>query len=95
MTDLRAARYRSRANWIGPEPDSVLRSVRSLNTTQLRFDFVEVTMVKKPLREMLEMPKNVHQKRHAADAMTRQVTQNNCMDLTRSQITSEETMGSS
>ena len=29
-TDLRAARYRARANWIGPEPDSVLRSVRSL-----------------------------------------------------------------
>jgi len=32
-TDLRAARYRSRANWIGPEPDSVLRSVRSLIKT--------------------------------------------------------------
>jgi len=28
--DLRAVRYRARANWIGPEPDSVLRSVRSL-----------------------------------------------------------------
>ena len=32
-TDLRAARYRSWANWIGPEPDSVLRSVRSLAVT--------------------------------------------------------------
>jgi len=29
-TDLQAVRYRFRANWIGPEPDSVLRSVRSL-----------------------------------------------------------------
>jgi len=29
-TDLQAVRYRARANWIGPEPDSVLRSVRSL-----------------------------------------------------------------
>jgi len=29
-TDLLAARYRARANWIGPEPDSVLISVRSL-----------------------------------------------------------------
>jgi len=29
-TDLPADRYRARANWIGPEPDSVLRSVRSL-----------------------------------------------------------------
>ena len=32
-TDLRAVRYRARANWIGPEPDSVLRSVRSLILT--------------------------------------------------------------
>ena len=30
VTDLRAVWYRARANWIGPEPDSVLRSVRSL-----------------------------------------------------------------
>jgi len=29
-TDLPAVRYRARANWIGPEPDSVLRPVRSL-----------------------------------------------------------------
>jgi len=29
-TDLRAVRYWARANWIRPEPDSVLRSVRSL-----------------------------------------------------------------
>ena len=29
-TDLRAVRYRARANWIGPEPASVVRSVRSL-----------------------------------------------------------------
>ena len=29
-TNLRVVRYRARANWIGPEPDSVLRSVRSL-----------------------------------------------------------------
>jgi len=29
-TDLRAVRYWARANWIGPEPDLVLRSVRSL-----------------------------------------------------------------
>jgi len=29
-TDLLAVWYRARANWIGPEPDSVLRSVRSL-----------------------------------------------------------------
>jgi len=33
-TDLRAVQYRARANWIGPEPDSVLRSVRSLHDTQ-------------------------------------------------------------
>ena len=32
-TDLRAVQYRARANWIGPEPDSVLRSVRSLAYT--------------------------------------------------------------
>jgi len=28
-TDLRSVRSRARANWIGPEPDSVLRSVSS------------------------------------------------------------------
>jgi len=31
-TDLQAVRYRARANWIGPEPDSVLSSVQSLVT---------------------------------------------------------------
>ena len=30
VTDLQAVRCRARANWIRPEPDSVLRSVRSL-----------------------------------------------------------------
>jgi len=35
-TDLWAARYLSRANWIGPEPDSVLRSVWSLLTNDAR-----------------------------------------------------------
>ena len=30
VTDLRSVRPQARANWIGPEPDSVLRSVRSL-----------------------------------------------------------------
>jgi len=30
VTDLQAVRYRARANWIGPKPDSVLRLVRSL-----------------------------------------------------------------
>ena len=33
-TDLQAVWYRAWANWIGPEPDSVLRSVRSLNSVQ-------------------------------------------------------------
>ena len=33
VTDLQAVRYRTRANWIRPEPDSVLRSVRSLTDT--------------------------------------------------------------
>jgi len=32
-TNLRAVRYRARANWIEPEPDSVLRSVRLLHFT--------------------------------------------------------------
>jgi len=36
-TDLRAVRYRVRANWIGPEPDSVLRLVRSLSNSILQF----------------------------------------------------------
>ena len=35
-TDLRVVRYRARANWIGPEPDSVLRSVQSLLLTSKR-----------------------------------------------------------
>ena len=34
-TDLQAVRYRARANWIGPEPDSVLRLVRSLEDTSI------------------------------------------------------------
>ena len=33
-TDLQAVRYRARANWIGPEPDSVLRLVRSLDNNR-------------------------------------------------------------
>jgi len=35
-TDLRAVWYRAQANWIGPEPDSVLRSVQSLYNTIIR-----------------------------------------------------------
>ena len=35
-TDLRVVRYRARANWIGPAPDSVLRSVQSLLLTSKR-----------------------------------------------------------
>jgi len=36
-TDLRPVRYRAKANWIRPEPDSVLRLVQSLmNTSRVR-----------------------------------------------------------
>jgi len=67
-TDLQEVRYRARANWIGPEPGSVLRSVWSLLLQHITFapwnfrSFVTFASQERKFQELsLQMSKTIQQ----------------------------------